>query len=312
MKTYFSIDSYTHKKPSVLTLGAFDGLHLGHLKLIERVMERAKQKDMVSILLSFDPHPSKIINGKLTTSYLSTPYEKELLVKETKLDYFIIEPFTKRLAQLSPEDFIEKLLEKLHMKELIIGPNHYLGRNKQGDISYLKKLSLKYNFYLEILNPYKLKNQILSSSKIRRCLLEEKEGEGIQWANKALGKPYMLCGLVIKGDKLGRTIGFPTANIDVSKDKLLPRNGVYAVKIFLKGVFYLGMLNIGIRPTFAKNDLRVEVHIFDFNTFIYNEKICVLFLDKIREEKKFFSITELINQIKKDEKKIRQLFSLGF
>lgn len=305
MKTYFSIDSFSPKNFSIISIGAFDGIHLGHLSLIEKVVLKSLEKNFSSILLSFNPHPRKILGKEDHFKYLSLLCEKIKLVQRTKIEHFIVEPFTKELASLDSEKFIQILVEKLHMKSLIVGYDHHLGSEREGNFENLKKLSKKYDFFLEAIPPFKLEGHIVSSTQIKKALLLS----DLAWANKALTSPYGLFGKVVHGDKLGKKLGFPTANLNFDRSKFLPRYGVYAVKVIVKNKDYFGLLNLGIKPTFSKEELKAEVYILDFDEVIYDQEIYISFLLFIREEKKFSSTIALTSQIQQDEKKARKFFA---
>ncbi|MDG5799554.1 bifunctional riboflavin kinase/FAD synthetase [Marinilabiliaceae bacterium ANBcel2] len=299
---------YNINKP-VVTMGTFDGVHPGHKALLQKVSEIAKRKKRESVVLTFWPHP-RIVLGKDAESlrFLTTPKEKNRLIKECGIDHIVTIPFTKKLATLSAEQFIKKILiDKLNTDHLIIGFNHKFGK---GGISFkdLLELSINYNFEVSQFKHVSIDGLSPSSTKIRNHLLN---GE-IKKANLLLGYPFFVSGEVTQGKKIGRTISYPTANIKFDeRAKLIPPDGVYAVYVNIEGKNYKGMANIGIRPTVNNHidNRSLEVHILDFKKEIYSKYISVHFIVKVREEMKFNSIISLKEQLIKDEKEIRQILT---
>lgn len=305
VEVYRSIDLFSSLSNTVITIGIFDGVHYGHRKIIKSLNKKAQESKNMSVLISFDPHPIDVFQPKLNIKYLTILEERILLLNNTGLQSLIFHPFNKNFANINFNDFVKDyLLNKLKMKYLIVGYDNCIGKNKMGCYKELKKISKIYNFGIEKFSILRYKSTIISSTYIRKALLLG----NLFWANKALGYPYIISGKVIKGDKLGSELGFPTANILVSKKKLIPKNGVYAVKVKINLKIYIGMLNIGIRPTFGGKNLRIEVHILDFYEEIYNKKIYLFLIEYIRNEKKFNTISKLKDQLKIDEKQIRYLF----
>ena len=285
----------------VVTIGTFDGVHLGHRKVIERLKEIARSMEGETVLFTFSPHPRLIVSPAETNlRLLTTLAEKEELLKKAGIDHFITYPFTLEFSQLSNEEFVEKILvERIKTCCLVVGYDHKFGKNRQGDFSFLKKCSAKYHFRLEKLEALMDGDFHISSSRIRNAL---QEGD-IKKANRMLGYEYMLHGRVVEGEHLGSTIGFPTANIESSDiHKLIPAYGVYAVRVKTGEKFRNGMMNIGTRPTFNHNaDQRsIEVNIFDFSDNIYGQEITLFFVDKIRDEQKFAGKDDLVEQLKAD------------
>ncbi|XCI75046.1 MAG: bifunctional riboflavin kinase/FAD synthetase [Flavobacteriales bacterium] len=306
MEIYSSVDTFLPTSDTVLTLGVFDGVHAGHRQLIMHLNQKARRTHSASVLMSFYPHPREILQLDLDLKYLTTSTEKIYLLGETGLQYLIIHPFTEAFAALSSEDFVrDLLLKKLRMKSLIIGHDHRIGQGRQGSYRQLKELAAMYGFELEQLSVYKLGAKVVSSTEIRKTLLN---GD-LSWANQALGYPYVISGRIVQGDRLGRKLGFSTANVQVPSKKLLPRQGVYAVKADLRGQDHMGMLNVGMRPTVGGIDTRVEVHLFDFDEMVYDEVIFIKLIHRIREEKRFDTLEALKTQLQRDEKTVRIIFT---
>lgn len=310
MKIFESLAALPQIKNPVVTIGTFDGVHVGHQKILEQLKLEAKAIDGETVLLTFHPHPRVVLfPNNHGIQLLQTMEEKFQALEENGLENIIVLPFTEVFSNLTAEEFTRTILfESLHCRKVVIGYDHQFGRNREGNIDYLKSVSLKYNFeVIEI--PAKSIDEInVSSTKIRESLLK---GD-VETAKLFLSRPYQLKGIVVKGDQLGRTIGFPTANISIDSDtKIIPANGVYAVKALVDGVSYFGMMNIGIRPTVdSSNQLKLEVHLFDFGQDIYDKEVTVLFEQQIRLEKKFPNLDELKNVIANDEEYCRRFFDL--
>ncbi len=290
-----------------MTLGVFDGVHMGHQKIIQNLIFRSEKK-YCPVLLTFYPHPKEILNPGKKFFYLNTLPERIYNLKKLGVKHLIIHPFTINFSKLSTKNFFKKILHsKFRIKEIITGYDSHIGKNRDGSHEKLKKFSHIYGFNLIKVEPYIFNKKIISSTDIRKSILLG----NIQWANKALGSFYTLSGNVIKGKGIGNTIDFPTANLQVDSKKLIPKNGVYAVKINYMDNIYRGMLNIGVNPTInPKNQkINIEVHIFDFFEKIYGKKIDVLIIHMIREEKKFNTLQELKEHLRKDEINIKKFFS---
>jgi riboflavin kinase/FMN adenylyltransferase len=304
MKLVYDIKEFDPKKPVVLTQGTFDGVHFGHRKILRHVVSEAREIDGVSVLLTFYPHPRLVLypdDNEL--KLLTTIEEKVELVSAIGIDYLIIIPFTQELSRLRASDFVRDILvEQLHISKLIIGYDHRFGRNREGGLKEMIQFSETYNFKLEEIPPQDIEDSIVSSTKIRKALLD---GD-VHLAKEYLGDLYTISGKVEEGLQRGTTIGYPTANVRVgSSFKLIPKNGVYAVWVYIDKIRYAGMLNIGYNPTFEDKKWSMEVHILNFNKNIYHHKILISFHSRIREEMKFEDVTSLVNQLTKDEKKIR-------
>jgi riboflavin kinase/FMN adenylyltransferase len=301
VKIHRELNSFQANNP-VLTIGTFDGVHLGHRKIITRLHELALSLNGESVIFTFDPHPRKVVApNESSLRILTTLEEKIELFEQSGIDHLIIYPFTTEFAQLSYERFVEEILVgQIHTKYLVVGYDHKFGKDRQGDFEFLKNCASRLNFQIEKLDVLLMNESNVSSTKIREAL---QKGD-IETANAFLGYPFTLHGTVVRGQQLGRKIQFPTANIEASNpDKIIPGFGVYAVKVNVLNQWYQGMLNIGNRPTVNSNaDHRsIEVHIFDFDADIYDLPIEVLFFKKLREEQKFPSVEVLKVQLHKDK-----------
>ncbi|WP_185859850.1 bifunctional riboflavin kinase/FAD synthetase [Blattabacterium cuenoti] len=312
MKIYSFIDEFSSFSPCVFTLGFFDGVHIGHQKVIQNLVLRAKKKgEYCSVLLTFNPHPKEVLNPGTKILYLNTLSERIYHLRKTGIEHLIIHPFTRNFSKLSTKDFLQKILfSKLKIKQIITGYDSHLGRDRDGSSHQLKKFSQIYGFKLYQVSPRKLKKKIISSTYIRKSLLKG----NIEWANQALGYLYTISGYVIKGRGIGKTLNFPTANIQVDKKKLIPKKGVYAVRINYLNQIYQGMMNIGICPTIHlfNNEIKIEVHIFDFHQNIYGRKIDVLIVQIFRDEMRFQTLHDLKRQICQDQMKIKDFFKKKF
>lgn len=301
MKIHRDLNSFHAAKP-VLTIGTFDGVHLGHRKIIDRLRDLAVKLNGESVIFTFDPHPRKVVApGESNLRILTTLDEKIELFEQSGIDHLIIYPFTPEFAQLSYEQFVEQILvEQIHTKYLVVGYDHKFGKNRQGDFEFLKKCAARLDFQIEKLDVLLMNESNISSTKIREAI---QQGD-FETANAFLGYEFVLHGTVVEGQKLGRKIQFPTANVETSDpDKIIPGYGVYAVKAKIQDQFYKGMLNIGSRPTINNNaDHRsIEVHLFDFESDIYGAPIELLFYKKLREEQRFASIEALKEQLANDK-----------
>jgi len=295
------LEHFNAGKP-VITIGTFDGVHLGHRQVISRLKEIADSVNGESVIFTFYPHPRLVVSPEEDTLRLLTTREEKIdLFKEMGIDHLVIFPFTSEFSKLSYADFVRTVLVgKMHISHLVVGYDHKLGRNREGNYNVLKDLSQELNFTIEQLDVLLMENVNVSSTKIRQSL----ETGDVAKANRYLGYDYTLTGKVILGNQLGRKLGFPTANIEtLDEHKLIPHDGVYAVKVKIDEKIFSGMLNIGTRPTVSRNaDHRsIEVHIFDFNQDIYLHELTLFFIAKIRDEHKFDSLEALQQQLEKDK-----------
>ncbi len=295
-------------KGIALTTGFFDGVHLGHKSLINKVLEQSRKHNLNSAILTFWPHPRLVLNkDPHKLRFLTTLNEKTKILSNLGFDYFILQEFKPSLATMAPEEYISFVVNSYRVKHFVVGSDHRFGKNAQGDINLLKDLSLKYDFTLDVLDIVDNNDVDISSTKIREAL---SEGD-LQRANVMLGYPYLFTGTIEQGKQIGRQIGFPTANIRPNDPlKLIPAQGVYAVVLMINGKVEQGMLNIGFKPTVNNNKQQtVEVHIFNFDLDIYHQKIEVAFIHRIRDEKKFPDLEHLKNQLELD--KVDALTSLS-
>ncbi len=307
-----NLDSLQTIKNPILTIGTFDGVHLGHQKIIKKLNEVAEIKKGESVLFTFFPHPRHVLNkqilGENELKMLQTQEEKIEKLERMGLNHLIIYPFTTDFSNTKAEDFIKEfLVEKLNVNTIVVGYDHQFGKNREGSLEHLIRLSKIYPFKVIEIPAHEIDEVNVSSTKIRKAL---EIGE-IDTANSYLNEAFEISGKVIKGKQLGRTIGFPTANIEIiDPHKLIPAYGVYAVKVKLEDkTIHNGMMNIGINPTVTdEKKIHCEVAILDFSADIYDTKISVYLLKRIRDEKKFNGLEELKTQIKQDEKEIRSLF----
>jgi len=290
---------YDIRKP-VVTVGTFDGVHLGHKAILRRLKERALETQGESVVFTFYPHPRSLLFPNQKLGLLNTVNEKAQLLSVFGVGHLIVFPFTPEFSQMTSCEFIYQILFKtLKTSHLIVGHDHHFGRDRQGDTELLKKCTLSHGFDVERVGELREDGTIVSSTKIRQAL----EAGEVKLAAKMLGYPYRLSGRVVHGNKIGRRIGFPTANLELSSpEKVLPLSGVYAVNVLIHNRKHAGMLNIGTRPTIDnENKLSVEVHIFNFNENIYGQEVTLEFLEYIRAEKKFELIENLQSQLETDK-----------
>ncbi len=305
MKVLHQLPDFSENRRVFLTQGTFDGVHLGHKKILSKLISEAKVNDGVSVLLTFYPHPRLVLYPEDNSlKLLSSLEEKEEILRGLGLDYLIVLPFTKELSRMSAFDFVRDVLVKgLKVYKFIIGYDHRFGRNREGSLTELREYATTFDFELEEISAKDVDSAIVSSTKIRKAVLEGK----VEKAASFLGRNYRLRGKVVKGHARGRKMGYPTANIELGNTyKLIPMNGVYAVFVHYSGHKIGGMMNIGINPTFDAAAWSVEVHIFDFNTDIYGEIIDVECVRRLRDEVKFNNADELIKQLQNDEQTSRK------
>ncbi|MFN5829454.1 MAG: bifunctional riboflavin kinase/FAD synthetase [Bacteroidota bacterium] len=301
MKIHYDLDSISELKHTAVTTGTFDGVHLGHKTIIDKLISVAKQIDGESVLLTFYPHPRMVLfPDDHQIRLLNTQSEKEQLLESCGIDHLVVINFTKEFSRLSSLEFVRNILaNKLKAKKLVIGSDHHFGRNREGSFAHLLEFGSLYGFEVEEIPAKDIDEVAVSSSKIRKAI----EAGDIDTANKYLGYAYSFTGKVIKGKQLGRTIGYPTANIAITDPyKLIPAIGVYAVKVMFAKQTYEGMLSIGKNPTVSnQNILSIEVNIFEFNADIYNKEITVFIYKKLRDEEKYSSLDELKAQLAVDK-----------
>lgn len=299
MKIYRSIEDYNEVKRSVVTIGTFDGIHLGHKKILSRLIKSSKNKDLNSVVLTFFPHPRIILNKYNEVKMIDTLDEKIIHLNEIGIDSLIIHPFDKNFSLLSANQFIKDfLVDKLKIKHIIIGYDHRFGKGREASVTDLKNYADDYDFTVEEIKAQEIEKITVSSTKIRNSI---NQGD-IKTTEKYLGRYFNLTGKVVKGDGLGKKINYPTANIFIEETyKIIPKDGVYLVETIIKDKLFKGMMNIGHRPTIGTNVKSIEVHLFNFNEDIYGKVISIKMISKIRDEKKFSSIQALKEQLVKDE-----------
>ncbi len=302
MKIYQKLTDFHPPHFSVVTSGTFDGVHLGHQKILRRLQELASSKQGETVLLTYWPHPRLILQPQdKSLRLLSTLSEKVKLLEEMGIDHLIILPFTEELSQMSSAEFIQTILvEKIQTKTLVIGYDHKFGKNREGSFEYLQSHSHLFGFAIEEISRQDVDDLGVSSTKIRTALAQ---GD-ISTANKYLGRPYDLSGQVVTGQQIGRSLGFPTANIQIADDyKLLPRDGAYAVLAEVNSIQYKAILNIGDRPTVDGEKKTIEAHLIDFEGDLYGQDLRIYFQEFLREEKKFESLDALKNQLVVDRER---------
>jgi riboflavin kinase / FMN adenylyltransferase len=298
LKIFQSIDSFHSDKKTVITIGTFDGVHIGHQKIIEQLIDSANNESCESLILTFFPHPRMVLQESSEIQLLNTIDERAELLKKSRIDNLIIHPFDKTFSRLSAEEFVKDILvNKLNIKKIVIGYDHRFGNNRTADIHDLILYGEKYDFEVQQIAAQEIQEVSVSSTKIRNAV---QQGDMVL-ANEYLGYNYFLTGIVQKGKQLGRTIGFPTANLQIQENyKLIPKNGVYIVKSILKGKTVFGVMNIGTNPTVEGKELSIEIYYMNHTSNLYGEQIKVSILDFIREEKKFESVRLLQDQLEKD------------
>ena len=308
MKVHQSIESLQRLEHAVVSSGTFDGVHVGHQKILSRIREVAENQKGESVLLTFWPHPRLVLFPDQELKLLNTFEEKLELLEKQGIDHLVRIPFTRAFSQMSSLEFIESILvEKLGTKTLVIGYDHRFGRNREGSFENLKRNAIKYGFNVEEIPRQDVDHVGVSSTKIRKALSEGK----VEVASEYLGRRYSLQGEVVEGDKIGRQMGFPTANINVGfPHKLIPHDGIYAVRVGWAGKTYGGMLYIGSRPTLSVSGQNIEVNIFDFDHKIYGEQLTVHFIQQIRNDSKFDNLEELRQQLIRDKEKASEILNL--
>lgn len=299
LKLFHSINDFRSTKKTILTLGTFDGVHIGHKKILEKITQNTQDGKYESLVLTFFPHPRMVLQEKSEIKLLNTIAEKTNLLEKTGIENLVIHPFNESFSRLTAEEFVSSILvDQFHIQKIIIGHDHRFGRNRTADINDLIAFGEQYGFEVEQISAQEIKDVSVSSTKIRKALTE---GD-MNLANEYLDYDYFLTGTVVKGKQLGRTIGFPTANLKIEEEyKLIPKNGVYIVKSTINEKVVYGMMNIGLNPTVGGQAQSIEIHFLDFNEDIYDLEIAVSLLQYIREEQKFGSVALLKEQLQKDK-----------
>ena len=290
---------------TVITIGTFDGVHIGHRKIIKRIVESAENSALESAVLTFFPHPRMVLQKEVGIQLINTIEERKNILLKTGIDHLFVYPFTQEFSRLTAQEYIEQILvKKLNAKKVIIGYDHRFGRNRNADIEDLKQYGKKYGFTVEEISKQEVDEIAVSSTKIRAAL---EEGE-IEKANTYLGSKFLLSGSIVKGKGLGKGLGFPTANLKVEEDyKLIPQTGVYVVRSIIDSEEVFGMMNIGYNPTVGGSEKTIETYFFNLDKNLYGKNIQIEMLKRIREEKKFSSVEQLVEAMKEDQE-----FSLNF
>ena len=305
MQVFENILEYKPSRESIVTIGTFDGVHIGHRKIITDMIAKGKKENLLTILLTFFPHPRMVLQKDSNIKMIDTINEKKNIFKKLGVEVLIIQPFTKDFSRMSAIKFTRDILVNgLKVSKLMIGYDHRFGRNREATVQTLKGFGLDYNFKVDEIPAQDIESISVSSTKVRNAI---RSGD-FKLVNKFLDRPFNLSGKIIKGDELGRKIGYPTANLKIlEKYKLKPQNGVYLVRTKLKKQTYFGMMNIGIRPTISAKNNQIETHLFNFNGNLYDHEMTLEILEKIRVEKKFESIEKLKIQLDIDKKHCQKL-----
>lgn len=299
LKVFRNFKDYTSQKPLALSLGMFDGVHLGHKSIIDELIKAGSENSLETGVLTFWPHPRFVFNPNENLKLLNTIDEKKFLMEKYNIGNLFLKEFDEEFRNLTGEEFVRQILVgQLHVKYLIIGYDHSFGKNKSGNFELLQKLSKELDFEVEQMEAINIHENNISSTKIRNAIL----AGHIQEANEMLGYPYSVSGTVVHGKKIGRTIGYPTANIETESIKLLPKKGAYIVEVTVRGQQYRGMLSIGTNPTVNGERLTVEVYILDFEGDIYDEEITVKFRAFLHDEIKFEGIEKLVERLDEDKR----------
>jgi len=284
---------------TVITIGTFDGVHVGHRKIIKRIVESAENSALESAVLTFFPHPRMVLQKEVGIELINTIEERKQILENIGIDHLIVHPFTRAFSRLTAQEYIEEVLvKKLQAKKVIIGYDHRFGRNRNADIEDLKKYGEKYGFEVEEISKQDVDEVAVSSTKIRKAL---QEGD-VEKANTYLGSNFLLTGTIVKGKGLGKNLGFPTANLKIEETyKLIPKTGVYVVKALIDDEEFFGMMNIGYNPTVGGSEKTIETYFFNLDKNLYGKKLQIEMLKRIREEKKFSGVEELIKAMKEDQ-----------
>jgi riboflavin kinase / FMN adenylyltransferase len=309
LKVYYNFDNYHVQKP-VVTVGVFDGVHKGHIAILDRVKHSAHEVQGDTVIVTFWPHPRLVLNQDASIKLINTIDEKLQLFEKFGVQHIVIIPFTEEFSKISSQQFIEDIMiNKLKVNHLIIGFNHHFGKAREGNFELMNEYSKQFGFTLEKLDAQMVENEKVSSTLIRTSL----NNGDIITANKYLGYDYMITGKVVEGKKIGRTIGFPTANVLVNQDyKLIPKTGVYAVEVEVTGKRYPGMLNVGYNPTIdpSLTKLNIEAHLLNFTDDLYEKDITLLFKQRIRNEIKFEGLDQLKKQLNSDKAEVLKILGV--
>jgi riboflavin kinase/FMN adenylyltransferase len=307
MVQHFTSLSDVKIRNTFLTIGSFDGIHIGHQELIRELNNQAHKSGAKSVVLTFHPHPAVILLGRTGAFYLTTPAEKAELLDKLGIDILITHPFTRELSQSTAHDYVSYLMDHLRFHQLWVGYDFALGKGREGDVSYLQLIAKEFGYQVHVIEPVRLNGGIVSSSQIRKLIADGNISE----ANKSLNRFYRVAGEVVHGDGRGKRIGIPTANLETGDEKIIPGAGVYACCIQILDRIWPAAVNIGTRPTFESTDRRshVEAHILDFSGDLYNQNVKLDFIEKLRGEERFESVEELIKQIYADIEQTREIIT---
>lgn len=303
MKTIHGIENFPADEASIVTIGTFDGVHLGHQQILKQLIDTSRKSKLKSVLLTFFPHPRMVLQPDISMRLIQTIQEREKALQKTGLDYLVIHPFSTEFSRLSADDYVKQILvEQLNVRKVVVGYDHRFGRNRTASLEDMYHYSDIHEFEVIEINAEKIESTAVSSTKIRKAIDEG----NIELANTYLGHSFTIEGMVIDGDKRGRELSYPTANIDLqNQHKIVPKQGVYLVKSKLKGRVVYGMMNIGTKPTFDTTMPSIEVHFLDWNGNLYGQAVQVELLKWVREERKFNTVEELQTQIQADEQYCR-------
>ncbi|RFN59483.1 bifunctional riboflavin kinase/FAD synthetase [Marixanthomonas ophiurae] len=305
MKEYSSASKYDNERPCAITIGTFDGVHIGHKAILKRLVQAAEKDNLDSVLLTFFPHPRMVLQKDSNIKLINTLSEKKELLEKTGLDHLVIHPFTRQFSRLTAVEYVRDILvNKLKAKKVIIGYDHRFGRNRTADINDLKEFGNTYGFEVEEISAQELDEVTVSSTKVRKAL----EAGDISTANEYLGYQFMISGTVVQGKAIGRTMEYPTANLNLTEDyKLIPKNGVYVVKATINNKQVFGITSIGTNPTVGGRKKTIETHFLDYNQDLYNQDLQIEFITHIRDEETFDGMETLKKAIKQDELFARNL-----
>lgn len=304
MQHYWSLDKVNLQR-AWLTIGSFDGVHIGHQAIVNLLLSGAKVAKAPAVVLTFHPHPSVVLSKRNTAQYLTSPEERADLLGRLGVDIVVTHPFSLELSKMTAKDFISYLHRKLHFAHLIVGFNFALGRNREGTIEVLREIGDDLGYTIQVIEAITNGDEVVSSSQIRTKLAQ---GE-IQMVNRLLGRPFRISGKVIHGDGRGRLIGIPTANLDVGVDRAIPSSGVYACIVHYQGSRWKAVTNIGFRPTFdASQDMpQLETHLMDFDSDLYGQQLTLEFYSRLREEKRYPTVEALVAQIQRDINQAKEI-----
>ncbi len=297
---------FEEDRDSLITIGVFDGVHLGHKFLIHKVKELARQQGLRSIVITFDKHPQEVLAPRSQPPFLTDSTEKANLLKKEGVDSVVILTFTKSLSRLGAREFLELLQKKLKMRGLVVGPDFVMGRDSEGDIATLKQLGTEMAFTLTVIPPATKDGEIVSSTTIRSALAEG----NMQKVNLLMGRRFSLHGKVVRGTGRGASLGFPTANLEIPANQAIPADGVYLTLVYLAGNVYRSLTNVGSNPTFGNSKRTIESHLLDINDVLYGHEIKIEFIRKLRDERKFASREELACQINLDVQHAKEMLKV--